>query len=86
VINTTDLQRYDYYRGAVLLGDLWMLQRGALKLRCAISTNKLGWELRLTAGQNFLRSQICKSEGEVASVSEAWIAEAKSKGWADVPA
>lgn len=75
------LTKYDYYLGPKSLGAAFTLKRGELPMRCALSTHRLGWELRLTAGTNFLRSQVCKSEGEVISVSDAWQAEAKTKGW-----
>lgn len=75
------LRRYDYYQGPRPIGDLWTLTRDALSMRCALSTHRLGWELRLTAGATFLRSQVCKSEPEVFSVSEAWKDEAQLKGW-----
>jgi hypothetical protein len=75
------LQKYDYYLGPKALGDVWTLTRGPLKLRCALATHRLGWELRLTAGANFLRSQICKSEQEVSETQTAWRAEAITKGW-----
>jgi hypothetical protein len=75
------LQKYDYYQGPKLLGDLWTLTKGQLKLRCALATHRLGWELRLTAGANFLRSQVCKTEQEVFETHEGWRAEAIAKGW-----
>ena len=75
------LRRYDYYAGPQSLGDVWTLRRGQLALRCALTTHRLGWELRLTAGQNFMRSQVCKAEAEVATVSAAWEVEAKSTGF-----
>jgi hypothetical protein len=50
-------------------------------MRCALSTHRLGWELRLTAGSNFLRSQVCKTQTDVFETSAAWKAEAVSKGW-----
>ena len=76
------LDRYDYYRGPKSLGDEWTVSRDALTMRCALSTHRLGWELRLTAGTNFLRSQVCKTQTEVFETSAAWRAEALSKGWA----
>jgi hypothetical protein len=77
----TPLKRYDYYAGPRNLGDLWALTREKLTLRCALSTHRLGWELRLTSGASFSRSQVCKSEAEVSTVSEAWQDEARKKGW-----
>ena len=75
------LQKYDYYQGPKSLGDVWTLTKGQLKLRCALATHRLGWELRLTAGANFLRSRVCKSEKEVFETHQAWRAEAIAKGW-----
>jgi hypothetical protein len=75
------LQRYDFYRGPQSLGDLWTMRRGALTLRCALATHRLGWELRLTAGSNFSRSQVCKGPQEVFDAADAWKAEAAAQGW-----
>lgn len=79
--DTAPLKRYDYYLGPKSLGDLWTLKRDALTLRCALATHRLGWELRLTAGASFSRSQVCKSEGDVHKVSQEWKDEAVKKGW-----
>jgi hypothetical protein len=75
------LDRYDFYRGPKSLGDEWTVKRDGLTMRCALATHRLGWELRLTAGSNFLRSQVCKTQKEVFDISAAWKAEALSKGW-----
>ena len=75
------LDRYDYYRGPKALADEWTVSREQLTMRCALSTHRLGWELRLTAGSNFLRSHVCKTQTEVFQTSSAWKAEAISKGW-----
>ena len=77
------LPRYDYYQGAKPLGDLWTLKRGALVMRCALSTHSLGWELRLRAGSAFSRVQVCKAEVDVHSMADAWKTEALSKGWSE---
>jgi len=79
--NPSGLKRYDYYAGPKPLGDEWTLTRGDLTMRCALATHRLGWELRLTAGASFSRSQVCKSETEVSSVSQAWEKEARAQGW-----
>ena len=75
------LKKYDYYLGAKAIGDLWSISRGALTMRCGVSTHRLGWELRLTSSSSFSRAQICKAETEVFSTADLWLAEAKSKGW-----
>lgn len=77
----TVLKRYDFYSGPQALPDAWTLKRGTLTLRCALATHRLGWELRLTAGSNFLRSHVCKSQSEVFETSDAWKKEAETKGW-----
>jgi hypothetical protein len=74
------LEKYDYYRGPRLLGDEWSLSRGSLKMKCVLSTHRLGWELRLTAG-NFKRVQVCKTPSEVFETSAAWKKEAEGQGW-----
>jgi hypothetical protein len=81
MIERSALRRYDYYAGPQHIGEMWTATRAALTMRCALSTHRLGWELRLTAGSSFSRSQVCKSEQEVFDTSDAWLAEAKSKGW-----
>jgi hypothetical protein len=75
------LPRYDYYLGPKRLDDVWALTRGDLTMRCLLSTHRLGWELRLTSGASFTRSQVCKSESEVFATADAWKAEAAAKGW-----
>jgi hypothetical protein len=75
------LARYDYYLGPKRLGDLWTLTRGTLTLRCALSTHRLGWELRLTSGANFSRTQVCKTETDVFATSDTWRADALKQGW-----
>ena len=77
------LQRYDYYQGPKSLGDVWTLAKEKLKLRCALATHRLGRELRLTAGANCLRSQVCRSEQEVFDTQTAWRSEALAKGWSE---
>ena len=75
------LKKYDYYSGPKALGDLWTKKRDTLTMKCALSTHRLGWELKLTAGASFSRTQVCRSETEVHTTSAAWQAEAASKGW-----
>jgi hypothetical protein len=75
------LKGYDFYQGPQSLGDRWTLSRGELTMRCALATHRLGWELRLTAGPSFSRTQICRSDAEVTRTAEAWQSEAKGKGW-----
>ena len=76
-----DLLSYATHRGPQRLGDVWSLSRGPLTIRCGLSTHPAGWELRLTAGDNSFRSKICETEQEIQTISGAWRAEARAKGW-----
>jgi hypothetical protein len=75
------LKKYDFYRGQQKLAELWSLRRDPLTLSCVLSTHRLGWELRLGAGSNFTRSQVCRSQSEVDEVADKWKAEALRQGW-----
>jgi hypothetical protein len=75
------LQPYDGFRGVQILGDMWVLTQGRRSLRCLLSTHPLGWELRLSIGENLSRSQVCRLQREVFDFSEHWRSEAEGKGW-----
>ena len=75
------LPRYAYYQGPQPIGDVFTLRRDALTMTCALATHRLGWELRLTAGRNVVRTHLCKFEAEVFAVGQAWEDEAKRQGW-----
>ena len=79
--DTSELRRYDHYRGPEKLPDLWTLARDTRTLRCTVTTNRLGWEVRLMTGTTSLRQQICRSQVEVQTTSEQWQAQAKLQGW-----
>ncbi len=64
------------------MADVWTLQRGTVTLRCTLATNPLGWELRLSKGNNLQRSQVCKTEDAVFDTSDTRRQEAGKKGWA----
>jgi hypothetical protein len=75
------LQAHDQDLGSLTLGDLWILSRAGLLLRCAVATHPRGWELRLEGVPTFYRSRVCTSEIEVFDVADLWKAEATAKGW-----
>jgi hypothetical protein len=75
------LQLYDSWRGMQPLGDMWTMKKGQLELRCALSTHALRRELRLTVRGELSRSQVCKRPIDVFDTSDAWRAEATTKGW-----
>lgn len=75
------LRPYDSYQGAQPLADVWTLHKSRRTMRCALATHRLGWELRLTVGDEFIRSQVCKMERDVFDVSREWRAAAEAKAW-----
>ena len=75
------LQRYDWHGGTRPLGDLFVVHKGRREACCALTTHVLGWELRLSAGNDFLQSKVCKTQDEVLETAEAWKAVLIEKGW-----
>ena len=75
------LARYDPALGPVLFGYLWTLNKGDAVLAVSMTTHPLGWELRLLSNGTRLRSQVCKTGGDVLGISETWHTEAAAKGW-----
>lgn len=75
------LRTYNEFAGIERLADFWVMRQREHVMRCTLSTHPLGWELRLTAGDLFIRSQVCKTQTQVFDTSEAWQKEAILKGW-----
>jgi hypothetical protein len=76
-----ELTAYDPAKGTEEAGELWVLHKGARRLRCVLSTHPLGWEIRAVTGAELNRSQVCKVQPEVFTVAGQWKAEAAAKGW-----
>ena len=72
---------YDSTVGPFRAGDMWHLHRSGKALRCALWTHPLGWELRVDAGAEMARTQVCRHQADVFKTAEAWKAEALQKGW-----
>ena len=80
-MNTTP-QR-DYWIGEQTeLGDAWTLRKGEKTARCFLMSHLFGWELRLVVmPDDFLRSQVCRSNDEILDTQEQWKAAMVGKGW-----
>ena len=76
-----ELLSYATHRGPQKLVDVWSMSRGTVTIRCGLTTHPAGWVLRLTAGDNSFRSQVCETEQAVRETSDGWRAEAAAKGW-----
>jgi hypothetical protein len=57
------------------------LGKGDRIAHCALQTHPLGLELRLSAGGELLRSQVCRSEDDVLNTFEQWKAAMQAKAW-----
>src|SRR5262249_30195709 len=75
------LKPYDRRHGTEVLGNVWSLRRESKKLTCALSTHVLGWELRATIGEMFVRSEVCPSEVAVFDTAHGWRRAAVARGW-----
>lgn len=64
-----------------VVGDVFVLTKGARTARCALQTHPLGLELRLTVGSELLQSQVCRSQDDVLNMFEKWRAAMQEKGW-----
>jgi len=45
-------------------------------LRCGLSTHPLGWELRLSFGDELVKSQVCRTQDSDFETGDVWRAEA----------
>jgi hypothetical protein len=61
--------------------DWFRLTKGTRNAVCAMFSHQLGWELRLTIDGELIQSQVCRSDEEVLSTWENWLAAMKEKGW-----
>jgi len=79
------LSPYDPIRRVQILGDMWKLTKNGKTLTVEVRTHPLGWELRALIGLEMQRTQVCKTEADVRTTSDAWRGEAAAKGWEDRP-
>jgi hypothetical protein len=75
------LRPYDSFRGIEPLGQTWTLKKDARTADCALTTHPLGWELKVTLGDELVRSQVCKTETSVFDTSDEWRRQWEAKGW-----
>jgi hypothetical protein len=79
----TTLRPYDPVRRVQILGDLWKATKNDRTLTVEVRTHPMGWELRALVGLEIHRSEVCKTEPDVFTTSDAWRTEAKAKGWTE---
>ena len=67
------------------LGELFRLRKltcnRQLEAICELRTHQFGWECRLVAGGELLRSEVCRSDDAVRACSEQWKLAMIEKGW-----
>ena len=64
---------------------LWTVQQHNRQLRCVAQYLSTGLDLRLLQGQNFVRTQLCRTAREAHEVSEKWLAALLERGWRHEP-
>lgn len=76
-----ELRQYDPIRRAEILEDLWKVTKNDNTLRVELRTHPMGWEVCALVASQMHRTQVCKTEADVRSTSEAWLTEATTRGW-----
>ena len=56
-------------------------RKGDAVARCTAWTHVFGHEVRLTAGDELLRSQVCRTTKQILDAMEQWKAAMVDKGW-----
>jgi hypothetical protein len=75
------LQRLDWDGVPKKQGDTIRLTKGDRTATRELWSHQFGWELRLEAAGEMLQTQVCRSQEEALSTTEAWRAALESKGW-----
>jgi hypothetical protein len=81
VLSALDLRPYVPLEGPQLLGRIWVLTQRGQELRCVVTTDRLGWDLKVMQGDEIRRSHLCQSARNVFEVAKDWEDEARRKGW-----
>jgi hypothetical protein len=77
----TSLVRYDPDTGRRQLGDMWTCRKGSRSLMCSAWTHPHGWELRVEADGEMVRTQVCRHEADVFETAQLWKSAATQNGW-----
>ena len=67
------------------LGELFRLRKIACQRQieavCTLHTHQFGWECRLMAAEELLRSEVCRTQEAVGACSEQWKVAMIERGW-----
>ena len=63
------------------LAELWTVRQGEKRARCCIVSHPLGWELRLEATAELVRSQVHRDQFALLNDSDRWKTAMMEKGW-----
>ena len=65
------------------LGAWFILTKGSNRrtAKCELWTHLFGWELRLFANGQMVKTQVCRTQDEVMSTGDAWKVAMLEKGW-----
>jgi len=70
-----------HFTTAELLSPAWTLIKGQKRARCDVWSNQFGFELRLTIGDELVRSQVVCTHEDLIRVQEQWRAALETMGW-----
>jgi hypothetical protein len=78
---TEFVRRREFFTEPERLSPVWMVRKGQRAAECSIWTHPLGFELRLSVGDELLRSEVIRDQDALIRVQEAWRQALEAKGW-----
>jgi hypothetical protein len=72
----------EFFSEAERLSPVWMVRKGGRAAECPVWTHPLGLELRLSVGDDLLRSEVIRDQDALIRVQETWRQALEAKGWA----
>lgn len=71
----------EHFAGPERLSPAWTLHKGRKTAECSVWSHVLGFELRLEAGGEILRTEVCRTQDDLIRVYEEWRTALATKGW-----
>src|SRR5262245_45179612 len=75
------LVRYEWRGTPVELANMGELHKTGRRMICKLASHPIGWELRVTIGDELIRSEACRTQERVLDLSDEWRVAAEAKGW-----
>jgi len=75
------LRRENWPGHPVDLGEGFRLRKRSHEAVCWLRTHELGWEVVVNVDGMLQRSQVCRSQDEILTRTEAWKVALMERGW-----